>query len=124
MKLSMITLGVADPTRALDFYRDGLGWTLRSRHGDLVTLDTGDTVLALYPLDLLASATGIALRTGVPGTLHSINVTEDGQVDRLCDRASDHGGSVVRRPAELPWGGYGAFLRDPDGHVWEIVHAR
>ena len=123
MKLSMIALGVRDPDASIPFYRDGLGWPIHSRHGDLVTFETGPTRLCLYPADALARASGAS--PGQPGasTLHSINVDSRTDVDRICTRSNEHGGSVRRAAAPLPWGGYGAFVADPDGHVWEIVHA-
>lgn len=123
MKLSMIALGVSDPDASLPFYRDGLGWTVHSRHGALITFATGPTRLCLYPADDLARATGTA--AGAPGgaTLHAINVESSDEVDRIERRCNALGGSTQRPPGLLPWGGYGTFVADPDGHVWEIVHA-
>lgn len=123
MKLSMIALGVTDPDASLPFYRDGLGWKVHSRHGDLITFDTGPTRLCLYPVDDLARASGTV--TGVPGAgaLQAINVDSDDDVDRIHRLCNEFGGSTRRPPGPLPWGGYGTFVADPDGHVWEIVRA-
>lgn len=123
MKLSMITLGVSDPEASLVFYRDGLGWPVRGRDGDLIRFETGETRLALYPLADLDSACGVALTPGRPASLHSVNVETNAAVDAIVGRVEERGGRVHRPATALPWGGYGAFVADPDGHLWEIVHA-
>jgi uncharacterized glyoxalase superfamily protein PhnB len=32
------------------------------------------------------------------------------------------GGTVHRHPYAADWGGYIAYVADPDGHVWELAH--
>jgi uncharacterized glyoxalase superfamily protein PhnB len=32
------------------------------------------------------------------------------------------GGTVVAGPARASWGGYTAYVADPDGFRWEIAH--
>lgn len=124
MKPSMIALGVRDPEASVPFYRDGLGWRERSRHGDLITFDAGGTIYALYPWGALTEATGVdfAGPGAPPSSLHSFAVADDEAVDAITRRCAALGADVAREPAELPWGGYGAFFRDPEGHAWEILH--
>ena len=41
--------------------------------------------------------------------------------DETVERCLEHGGHPLRAPGPMVWGGYAATLRDPDGHVWEVV---
>ena len=123
MRLSMIALGVADLERSVAFYERGLGWPVRSRDGDLVTFETGPTRLCLYPAGQLTAFAGVRPSAAGASVLHAINVEAAGEVDVLAARAQAHGGTLTRAAAPLPWGGYGACVTDPDGHVWEIAFA-
>ena len=37
-------------------------------------------------------------------------------------RAVAAGAREVKPPQPTFWGGFGACFRDPDGHLWEVVH--
>lgn len=49
------------------------------------------------------------------------NVATADEVDRLAARLADHGGAILRPPAEPPHGGWRAYVADPDHHAWEIA---
>jgi uncharacterized protein len=55
-RLNLLTLGVKDLNKAINFYRHGLGWSLSSTSvGDFAIFKLAtDTALALYPRKLLA----------------------------------------------------------------------
>lgn len=36
-------------------------------------------------------------------------------------RAIAAGAAAVRPPHATFWGGYSAYIADPDGHLWELV---
>jgi uncharacterized glyoxalase superfamily protein PhnB len=42
-------------------------------------------------------------------------------VDVAYERALAAGATPVRPPHATFWGGYGAYVADPDGHLWELV---
>lgn len=46
--LDMVMLFASDVDRAVAWYTDVLGLTLRSRHGDFAVFDTGGTPIALH----------------------------------------------------------------------------
>ena len=55
-KLTLITLGVDDFKRSLDFYEKGLGWIKSDKSMDDIALfPLGGMTLALYPRQLLAA---------------------------------------------------------------------
>ena len=119
----MIALGVADPELSADFYARVLGLRVRSRRDGLITFETGPPRLCLYPAGDLAAFTGRSAVTPGPSTVQSLNVDSQAEVDRVVRAAVEYGGTLTRPAGALPWGGYGACISDPDGHVWEIVHA-
>lgn len=123
MRFSTVALGVADLERSERFYVEGLGFAVDSRpQTDLVYLASGETRIALYPATKLASYTGAD--TSPPGGIVlSLNLNSRNEVDGLVTRCLDRGGSALRAPGSMSWGGYAATLRDPDGHVWEVVFA-
>ncbi len=54
-KLNLITLGVDNFEKAIDFYERGLGWKKSSAsQDDIAFFQLGGIVLGLYPRNLLA----------------------------------------------------------------------
>ena len=122
-RISMITLGVADLDRAVDFYRNGLGLPLQDRrYGDIAFFELAGAWLALYPWDYLAADAGVpADGTGFSGTTLVHNVGSREAVDAVLSEAEAAGAEIVRRPDEALWGGYVAYFADLDGHLWEVA---
>lgn len=122
-RLNIITLGVQDLDKAIQFYRDGLGWPLSSASvGDfaIFRLSTG-TALALYPRDLLAIDANVKDRGGFGGiTLAQIVDTKE-EVDLVLSQAVESGGSILKSARNADWGGYSGYFADPDGHPWEVA---
>jgi predicted lactoylglutathione lyase len=116
-----VGLGVEDLARSETFYVTGLGFAVDSRPtDDLIYLATGQTRIALYPADQLASYAGIERRRA-GGFVLAMNVSSAAEVSRTLDRATLNGGTVIRKPAKMQWGGFACTLVDPDGHLWEIA---
>jgi catechol 2,3-dioxygenase-like lactoylglutathione lyase family enzyme len=135
-RIDVVTLAVSDLERSLKFYRDGLGLETRgvmatefagdefNAAGAVVMfhLDTGVT-LALYPRTELAKDAKIPLGSPKSGefSLAQIVASRD-EVDGLLARAEAAGATVTDTAHERPWGIYSGYFRDPDGHLWEIIH--
>jgi len=122
-RLNIVTLGVQDLDKAIQFYRDGLGWPLsKASVGDfaIFRLSTG-TALALYPRDLLAIDANVKDRGGFGGiTLAQIVDTKE-EVDLVLSQAVKSGGSILKSARKADWGGYSGYFADPDGHPWEVA---
>jgi catechol 2,3-dioxygenase-like lactoylglutathione lyase family enzyme len=118
-RISVVTLGVDDPVRALSFYRDGLGLPVR-RTGSVLYLTLPGAWIALHPRAALAAYLGAA-GTVSRATCLAWNVDTEAEVRRVLE-AAEAAGAVLRRPP-LPttWGGYAGVFEDPDGHLWEVV---
>ena len=110
-RISIITLGVSDLQRSLQFYRDGLGlpttWT-----GDkgIVFFQTQGVCLALYPVTELAKDVGEAFvgaeRPGFTGITLAHNVRERSDVDRILAQAEKAGAKIEKPAQDAFWGGY------------------
>ena len=134
--IHVLTLAVANLDRAVAFYRDGLGLETRGIVGTQWQGDQdnpagavamfgleGGVTLALYPRSELAKDAGIAEGRQQSGEF-SIGqlVSSPADVDALLARAEQAGATVTDAPHERPWGIYSGYFRDPDGHLWEIIH--
>ena len=121
-RISLVTLGVRDMTRARAFY-EAMGWQRSGPDAAEVTFyQCGGIVVGLYGFgDLESDADADPATSG--GTAVSIahNArTRDG-VDAVLAEAGAAGAPFVRPAAETPWGGYVGYFRDPDGHLWEVA---
>jgi uncharacterized protein len=121
-RVSLITLGVADLGRSLAFYEQ-LGW--RGQELDeTVFFQAGGQAVVLWARDKLAADAGID--DDGTGTFGGIalahNVASPEEVDRVVSAVGSAGGTVTKAPTETFYGGYAAYFRDPDGHVWEVAH--
>ena len=129
-RISVLTLAVADLERALAFYRDGLGLPTEGivgrefEHGAVAFFNlSGGLRLAIWAQDDLAYDAGLP-KTPLSPTSFSIghNVTRREEVDRVIERARRARATIVKEPAETFYGGYAAYFRDLDGHLWEVVY--
>jgi hypothetical protein len=82
-KLNLITLGVRDLEKSLEFYEKGLGWKKAPRGSDnLALFPLGGMVLALDPRKLLAEDATVEDRdTGFSGIPFSYNAKSEQEVN-------------------------------------------
>lgn len=134
-RIHVITLAVADLTRSLAFYRDGLGLESEGLigtefRGDESAPDgtialfrlAGGVVLAVFPRTELAKDARVPpgpARAGEFSLGHA--VASRAEVDEVIAQAQAAGATVTERPHDRPWGIYSGYFQDPDGHLWEIL---
>lgn len=121
--VSMITLGVGDLSRAVAFYRDGLGWPMSGAgsDGEVAFFHTGGAVIALWGRSALATDAGMA--DSAPcfaGIALAHNVATAEQVDEVLVTAEAAGATIIKSARETFFGRQGYFA-DPDGHLWEVA---
>ena len=119
-RVSLITLGVRDLTRARRFY-ENLGWERHPSGDDVVFFQTGDMVLALWDRAKLAQDSCVEDAGGWGGVTLALCLPSREEVDATTEQARAAGATVGREPAETFWGGYSSIVIDPDGHPWEIA---
>ena len=123
-RLSIVTLGVADLTRARRFY-EALGWDVTAGSSDeIVWFKTADSLLGLYPRAELASDAGFddPGTDGFGGIMLGLNVETEELVDSVLAEAVSAGARLIAAPTKAEWGGYRGYFADPDGHPWEVLY--
>ncbi len=121
-RVSLVTLGVADVSRARAFY-EGLGWTTSAApDDDIVFFQAGGMIVALWGREELAEDSAVEDRGGWGGITLAYNTGSPAEVDGVLAEAAAAGGTIGRPGAETFWGGYSGLFFDPDGHAWEVAH--
>jgi catechol 2,3-dioxygenase-like lactoylglutathione lyase family enzyme len=124
-RVSLVTLGVADVSRARAFY-EALGWSGGVGDGDgaeaVVFFEAGGMVVALWGREQLAADSVVDDGGGWGGVTLAHNVGSPAAVDRVMREARVAGATVRREGAPTAWGGYSGVFTDPDGHAWEVAH--
>jgi uncharacterized protein len=121
-RISLVTLGVADLSRARTFY-ERLGWQGQEVE-ETVFFRTGGIVVVLWGRDKVADDAGIedGGTDGFGGMTLAHNVRSRVEVDEVLDQAVSAGAVITRAARETFYGGYAGFFTDPDGHVWEVAY--
>jgi len=121
-RISLVTLGVADLTRARSFY-ERLGWQGQEVE-ETVFFQAGGIALVLWARAKVAGDAGIEDRNtdGFGGMTLAHNVRSRIEVDQVLSDAANAGAAITRAARETFYGGYAGFFTDPDGHVWEIAY--
>lgn len=128
-RISVITLGVEDLERAVEFYRDGLGLKTEGiigkefEYGAVAFFDLSSGLkLALWPRKSISQDSGLPQSEMSPTELtvgHNVSTKEE--VDEVMLEAKKAGATVVKAAHDTFWGGYAGYFQDPDRHLWEIV---
>lgn len=122
-RISMITLGVRDLARSIQFYEEGLGLPRMDSPPEVAFFTLNGTWLGLYGRDDLAEDAGVSSNgTGFEGFSIAHNVSSESEVDEVIDQAVKAGATLVKPAQKVFWGGYSGYFSDPDGHLWEVAH--
>ena len=124
-RVSLITLGVGDVSRARTFY-EALGWHVDGGVDDetdhVVFFQAGGFIVALWGRAALAQDSGVEDPGGWGGVTFAHNVRSPAEVDAVLAEAAEAGATIARSGAGTFWGGYSGVFIDPDGHPWEVAH--
>ncbi|MDO1451127.1 VOC family protein [Rhodocytophaga aerolata] len=128
-RMTVLTLGVDELEKAVDFYKNGLGFPTEGiigeefEHGTVAffTLQNGIS-LALWPRKSIAHDTTLT-QTQPAATDFTIghNVASKQEVDAVMQQAENAGATIVKAAQTTFYGGYAGYFQDPDQHIWEIV---
>jgi catechol 2,3-dioxygenase-like lactoylglutathione lyase family enzyme len=128
-RITLVTLGVDDLERAVQFYRDGLGLNTPGivgtefEYGAVAFFDLqAGLKLALWPRTSIAHDTGIVPTKPSPTDFTiAHNVSSKAEVDAVMEQARRAGAVIVKPAHNTFWGGYAGYFQDLDAHVWEVV---
>ena len=122
-RLSIVTLGVADVGRAVEFY-EALGWQrCASSQEAIAWFRLTGSYLGLFGREALAEDAALPPEPTAPfgGITLAMNVAAEVEVDAALDAAVAAGGRLLKPATRADWGGLSGYFADPDGHPWEIA---
>lgn len=122
-KLDVITLGVQELERSVQFYRDGLGFPVEMEDENYVRFATGETQLALFPQELLADDANVSAdERGFPGITLAQVIESEEEIQEVLEEVEAAGGQITKPAQKAEWfDGFSGYFADPDGYLWEIV---
>lgn len=128
-RITLITLGVDDLQRAVEFYRDGLGLKTQGiigtefEYGAVAFFELQNGLkLALWPRKSLAHDAGIPESKPSPTDFAiAHNVASKAEVDEVMQQAKNAGAFIVKSAQDTFYGGYAGYFQDPDAHLWEVA---
>lgn len=128
-RVTVITLGVDDLEKSLEFYRDGLQLPTQGivgkefEHGAVAFFDLqAGLKLAIWNRTSIAHDTNINQSTPSPIEFTiGHNVESKEEVNTVMEQAKNAGANITVPAQDTFWGGYSGYFQDPDGHLWEVV---
>jgi uncharacterized glyoxalase superfamily protein PhnB len=123
-KVTSVFLYVNDVPRSIDFYNEVIGAQVIQTHAEregapisLAILRIGDFTIMLLPREPRAAE----FADTRPGVGIHLQLRVD-NIDAFDQHCLDEGAvlSVLREPADQPWGWREFALKDPDGYIWSI----
>jgi uncharacterized protein len=123
-RISLITLGVADLKRAVEFYERVVGWKAAPSPPEIAFFDLNGVVFSLYPHDALAKDMNSRVEKSgeYVGFALAHNARSKEEVDAIFERLKKNGATIVKEPEAVFRGGYSGYFCDPDGHRWEVAY--
>ncbi|MDQ2864464.1 MAG: VOC family protein [Bacteroidota bacterium] len=122
-KLNLITLGVDDFQKSMDFYEKGLGWKISDKSMDgLALFPLGGITLALHPRQELANDATLKFQaTEFSGMTISFNAKSEKEVDEVMSKVEELGATIIKPAQKVFWGGYSGYFKDLDGYLFEVA---
>jgi predicted lactoylglutathione lyase len=128
--ISVITLGVKDLKKSVNFYRDWLWFSTKwiigeeFEYGAVAFFDMQNWLkLALWSQESISKDTWIPISL-VSSTNFTLwhNVKRQQEVDSIMLLAKRAGANIIKPAQNTFYGGYAWYFQDLDGHLWEIVY--
>ena len=121
-RINMITLGVKDMEKAIQFYENVLGLPRMPFEGGAAFFTLNGSWMSLYPWNALAEDAAVkASGSGFHGITLAHVVSSKEEVREVLDQAAKSGGKLIKPAQDVFWGGYSGYFADPDGHLWEVA---
>jgi uncharacterized protein len=120
--ISDICLLVQDLDRAIEFYRDRVGFKLRRLAPGFADFFTAGVTLALWQVDHMQ--TNLHLPPGPrPGgwrTMAAVQVESSERVQAMHRELSARGVPFLVGPQGYAWNAFACYFTDPEDNLWEI----
>ena len=130
-RLNLVTLGVRNIVKSIQFYRDVLGFEVivngNEEAPSIAFLNNQGSKISLYPLEELAKDISAdsppAVTAGFSGITLAYNAKTKQEVDDIFATLQSNNASITKLPELVFWGGYSGYFQDPDGYHWEVAYA-
>jgi hypothetical protein len=123
-RLTVVTLGVADLSKATKFYEAVLDIPPNTSYDGVTFIELPGTWISLFPFENLAkdiSPEVPVTRSGFSGITLAHNVRSKDDVIAIIGRAKSAGARCYERTTRNIWGGFSGYFADLDGYCWEVV---
>jgi catechol 2,3-dioxygenase-like lactoylglutathione lyase family enzyme len=123
-RINLITLGVKDLPTAINFYEKGLGWKkAKASQEGVAFFQLNGIVLSLYSRESLAEDAQVSHEgQGFSGITLAYNTKSEQEVDDVIAQVEKLGATITKTPQKVFWGGYSAYFKDLDGHLFEVAY--
>lgn len=121
-RMSCITLGVSDLSKATAFYQT-LGFTPHANSNKMITfIQMNGFIFGLFGRKALAAEAAQGNEgKGFGNFAMAYNTRSKDEVDAFLAAAVAAGGTIEQEAHDTFWGGYAGYFADPDGHRWEVA---
>ena len=123
-RLTVVTLGVADLSKATEFYKSVLKTPPNTSTEGITFIGLPGTWISLFPIENLAKDISPELsssRSGFSGITLAHNVQSKEDVVAIMKRAEAAGARIIKEPQETFWGGFSGYFADLDNYFWEVA---
>jgi catechol 2,3-dioxygenase-like lactoylglutathione lyase family enzyme len=121
--ISDFCLLVQDLERAIEFYRDRVGFKLRRLAPGFADFVTAGVTLALWQVDHMQThlqlPSGLASKGGWR-TMAAVQVENRERVHAMHLELLARGVPFLVGPQAYPWNAYACYFTDPEDNLWEI----
>ena len=121
--ISDICFLVEDLDRAIQFYRDRVGFKLRRLAPGFADFFSAGVTLALWQVEHMQNHLRLPSRPGSTGgwrTMAAVQVESSDRVHAMHQELSARGVLFLVEPQAYPWNAYACYFTDPEDNLWEI----
>ena len=122
--LHIITLGVSDLKKTLEFYESGLSWKKSKASKDKIAFfEMGGIVISFFSKEALAKDANLSNNgSGFSGITIAYNTKTEDEVDKVLEKVKELGAEIIKPAKKADWGGYSGYFKDIDGHIFEVAY--
>lgn len=122
-KIALITILTGDVPAMTRFYRDVLGFAVKTEMGEYVEFASSGVRFAVCARAIMLEATGDSSFQRAPSGRSfelAFPCASPTAVDEAYSEVVRQGATPIKEPADMPWGQRTAFFADPDGNIHEL----
>jgi uncharacterized glyoxalase superfamily protein PhnB len=116
---SLVLLACANPEKVIDFYTEGIGFSITEQIPNYTELTFGNFVLAIT--DILFMEGFLGINFTLSGTQRHILSLHCDNVDAEIERLVKLGATVMMPPTDQPWKQRVCYLTDPEENIIELA---